>query len=281
VIAGTTRTVGLIGDPVAHSLSPRMQNAAFAAAGLDWVYVPLHVQPAALASALRGLAALGFSGANVTIPHKLAACEICDELSQVATRGGSVNTVIVREDGTLFGTSTDGFAVTSSVEPEGADVLLLGAGGAGQALAAAFVDAGIASLSISSAERAEELADFVRALEPGLDVRVLDWPPSAEEAKIVVNATPIKDELPVPPRAGQQVVDLAYKPDGSPTALIAAARREGCPVVVDGLEVLVRQGAASFEHWTGVEAPIDVMRSAIRPEKPFRMERRSPGEIGF
>ena len=281
MIAGTTRTVGLIGDPVAHSLSPRMQNAAFAAAGLDWVYVPLHVQPAALASALRGLAALGFSGANVTIPHKLAACEICDELSQVATRGGSVNTVIVREDGTLFGTSTDGFAVTSSVEPEGADVLLLGAGGAGQALAAAFVDAGIASLSISSAERAEELADFVRALEPGLDVRVLDWPPSAEEAKIVVNATPIKDELPVPPRAGQQVIDLAYKPDGSPTALIAAARREGCPVVVDGLEVLVRQGAASFEHWTGVEAPIDVMRSAIRPEKPFRMERRSPGEIGF
>ena len=281
MIAGTTRTVGLIGDPVAHSLSPRMQNAAFAAAGLDWVYVPLHVQPAALASALRGLAALGFSGANVTIPHKLAACEICDALSQVATRGGSVNTVIVREDGTLFGTSTDGFAVTSSVEPEGADVLLLGAGGAGQALAAAFVDAGIASLSISSAERAEELADFVRALEPGLDVRVLDWPPSAEEAKIVVNATPIKDELPVPPRAGQQVVDLAYKPDGSPTALIAAARREGCPVVVDGLEVLVRQGAASFEHWTGVEAPIDVMRSAIRPEKPFRMERRSPGEIGF
>jgi shikimate 5-dehydrogenase len=112
-------------------------------------------------------------------------------------------------------------------------------------------------------------------------VRVLDWPPSAEEAKIVVNATPIKDELPVPPRAAQQVVDLAYKPDGSHTALIAAARDAGCEIVVDGLEVLVRQGAASFEHWTGIEAPIDVMRSAIRPEKPFRMERRSPGEIGF
>jgi shikimate dehydrogenase len=281
VIAGTTRLVGLIGDPVAHSLSPRMQNAAFEAAGLDWVYVPLHVQPAALAAALRGLAALGFTGANVTIPHKLAACELCDELSQVASRGGSVNTVIVREDGTLFGTSTDGFAVTSAVEPKGADVLLLGAGGAAQALAAAFVDGGIASLSISSAERAEELAAFVRELAPELEVRVLDWPPSAEEAKIVVNATPIKDELPVPPRAAQQVVDLAYKPDGSHTALIAAARDAGCEIVVDGLEVLVRQGAASFEHWTGIEAPIDVMRSAIRPEKPFRMERRSPGEIGF
>ena len=281
MIAGTTKLVGLIGDPVAHSLSPRMQNDAFEAAGLDWVYVPLHVQPAALAEALRGLAALGFSGVNVTIPHKLAACQLCDELSEVAARGGSVNTLIVREDGTLFGTSTDGFAVTSAVEPEGADVLLLGAGGAGQALAAAFVDAGIASLAISSAERAEELAAFVHELEPGLAVRVLDWPPSAEEAKIIVNATPIKDELPVPPRSGQQVVDLAYKPDGSPTALIEAARLADCPVVVDGLEVLVRQGAASFEHWTGIEAPIDVMRSAVRPEKPFRMRRRSPGEIGF
>ncbi len=266
VITGTTRLVGLIGDPVAHSLSPRMQNAAFEACGLDWVYVPLHVQPEALGEALRGLSALGFSGANVTIPHKLAACRVCDELSQIATRGGSVNTVIVREDGSLFGTSTDGFAVTSAVEPRGADVLLLGAGGAGQALAAAFVDEGIASLSISSAERAEELAAFVRRLAPELQVRVLEWPPSGEEAQIVVNATPIKNELPVPPRSDQQVVDLAYRPDGSPTALIAAARQAGCRITVDGLEVLVRQGAASFEHWTGIEAPIDVMRSAIRPE---------------
>ncbi|MHB8059266.1 MAG: shikimate dehydrogenase family protein [Gaiellaceae bacterium] len=265
MIAGSTRLVGLIGDPVAHSLSPRMQNAAFEACGLDWAYVPLHVQPAALADALRGLSALGFSGANVTIPHKLAACELCDDLSEVAARGSSVNTVVVREDGTLFGTSTDGFAVTSAVEPAGANVLMLGAGGAAQALAAALVDAGIASLAISSAERTEELAAFVRALEPGLEVRELAWPPSGKEAQVVINATPIKDELPVPPRADQQVVDLAYKPDGSSTALIAAARQAGCPTVVDGLEVLVRQGAASFEHWTGIEAPIDVMRDAIRP----------------
>jgi shikimate dehydrogenase len=267
VIAGTTRLVGLIGDPVAHSLSPRMQNAAFEACGLDWAYVPLHVQPAALADALCGLAALGFSGANVTIPHKLATCQLCDELSAVARRARSVNTIIVREDGTLFGTSTDGLAVTSAVEPQGADVLLLGAGGAAQALAAAFVDVDIASLSISSAERTEELAAFVRGLAPELVVRELDWPPGGEEAKIIVNATPIKDELPVPPRADQRVVDLAYKPDGSPTALIAAATQAGCPTVVDGLEVLVRQGAASFEHWTGIEAPIDVMRSAIRPQR--------------
>ncbi len=266
MIAGSTRLVGLIGDPVAHSLSPRMQNAAFEARGLDWAYVPLHVQPAALADALRGLAALGFVGANVTIPHKLAACELCEELSPIAARGGSVNTVVVREDGTLFGTSTDGFAVTSAVEPEGAKVLMLGAGGAAQALAAALVDAGIASLAISSAERTEELAAFVRALAPELEVRELAWPPSGEEVGIIINATPIKDELPVPPRAGQQVVDLAYKPDRAATALIAAARAAGCKTVVDGLEVLLRQGAASFEQWTGIEAPIDVMRAALRSE---------------
>ncbi|MGD0166285.1 MAG: shikimate dehydrogenase [Gaiellaceae bacterium] len=266
MITGTTRLVGLIGDPVAHSLSPPMQNAAFAACGLDWVYVPLHVQPGRLEAALRGLTALGFAGCNVTIPHKLAACELCDELSHVARRAGSVNTVVVREDGTLFGTSTDGFAVTSAVESEGADVLLLGAGGAAQALAAAFLDAGIASLSISSAERTEELASYVRKLAPGLEVRELGWPPSGEGMKVVVNATPIKDELPVPPRADQLIVDLAYKPDGSPTALIAAARQAGCPTVVDGLEVLVRQGAAAFQQWTGIEAPIEVMRAAVRPE---------------
>ena len=263
MIAGTTRLVGLIGDPVAHSLSPRMQNAAFAECGLDWVYVPLHVKPSELENAFRGLAALGFAGVNVTIPHKLVAVRLCDELSELALRGGSVNTVVVREDGSLFGTSTDGLAVTSAVACEGADVLLLGAGGAAQALAAAFVDAGIASLSISSAERAEELAAYVRELAPELEVRELGWPPSGEGMKIIVNATPIKDELPVPPRADQRIVDLAYKPDGSPTALIAAARQARCQEVVDGLEVLVRQGAAAFEHWTGIEAPIEVMRSAI------------------
>jgi shikimate dehydrogenase len=266
VIAGTTRLVGLIGDPVAHSLSPRMQNVAFAERGLDWVYVPLHVEPARLEDAFRGLAALGFAGVNVTIPHKLAAVGLCDELSELALRAGSVNTVVVREDSSLFGTSTDGFAVTSAVECEGADVLLLGAGGAAQALAAAFIDAGIASLSISSAERSEELAAYVRELAPGLEVRELGWPPSGEGMKIIVNATPVKEELPVPPQAAQSVVDLAYKADGTPTRLIAAAREAGCPEVVDGLEILVRQGAASFEHWTGIEAPIEVMRAAIRPE---------------
>jgi shikimate dehydrogenase len=266
VISGATRLVGLIGDPVAHSLSPRMQNAAFRECGLDWVYVPLHVRAEALADAIRGLPALGFAGCNVTIPHKLTVCELCDRLSSISARGGSVNTIVVEGDGRLFGTSTDGLAVTSASEPGGEDVLMLGAGGAAQALAAAFVDVGIGSLSISSAERTEELAAFVRALAPGLEVRELDWPPSGERAEVLVNATPIKNDLPVPPRPDQKVVDLAYKPDGSPTALIEAARKAGCPLIVDGLEVLVRQGAASFEEWTGIKAPIEVMRAAVRSQ---------------
>ena len=266
LIAGTTRLVGLIGDPVSHSLSPRMQNAAFKECGLDWVYVAMPVKAVELADAFRGLVALGFAGANVTIPHKLAAVELCHELSRVARRAGSVNTVVVREDGSLFGTSTDGFAVTSAVEPLGADVLLLGAGGAAQALAAALADAGIRSLSISSAERADVLVAYMSETWPELEVRELAWPPAGDKATIIVNATPIRSELPVPPRAGQQVVDLAYSADGAPTALVAAARQAGCATVVDGLEVLVRQGAAAFEHWTQITAPIDVMRAAIRPE---------------
>jgi shikimate dehydrogenase len=265
MIAGTTRLVGLIGDPVDHSLSPRMQNAAFAASGLDWTYVPLPVAAPRLADALRGLIALGFAGCNVTIPHKLAAVGLCDELDPVAERAGSVNTVVVREDGTLFGTSTDGEAVAGALESEGADVLLLGAGGAAQAVAAALADAGIRSLAIASAERTEILAAYLRGIWPELEVRELDWPPPAEGAAILVNATPVKDELPVSPLAGQQVADLAYNADGKPTALVAAARSMGCPTVVDGLEVLVRQGAAAFRCWTGIEAPIEIMRSAIRP----------------
>ena len=264
MIEGTTRLAGVIGDPVSHSLSPRIHNAAFVALGLDWAYVPLHVEAEALPAAFAGLAALGFVGANVTIPHKLAAVSLCDELDPVAERAGSVNTVVVRADGTLFGTSTDGRAVVSGIEPEGADVLLLGAGGAAQAVAAALVDAGIRSLAISSAERTEALAEVVRALAPELEVSELAWPPASEQAQIIVNATPIKDEVPVALRAAQQIVDLPYNPDGAPTALVTAARETGCEIVVEGLEVLVRQGAAAFAYWTGQEAPIEVMRTAVR-----------------
>ena len=134
-IRGTTTLVGLLGWPTSHSLSPRMQNAGFAALGLDWAYVPLPTPPELLGDAVRGLVATGFAGANVTIPHKQAVLGLCDELDDVATRGGSVNTLVIRE-GEVLGSSTDGLAVTSQLEAKGLRALVLGAGGASRAVAA-------------------------------------------------------------------------------------------------------------------------------------------------
>lgn len=265
MLSGETRLVGLIGNPVSHSLSPRMQNAAFAARGLDWAYVPLPVADHAVEPAVAGLVALGFAGANVTIPHKTRVVAFCDELDEVAERAGSVNTLVVRE-GRVLGSSTDGEAVTGAIEVEGARVLLLGAGGAAQAVAVALADAGAASLTLAARrpDAAHGLAGRLRSLARRREVEVAEVWPSREDADVVVNCTPVRDELLVAPRAGQTVVDLAYRPDGAPTALVAAAQEAGCAAVVDGLEVLVRQGAASFERWTGVAAPLAVMRAAVR-----------------
>jgi shikimate dehydrogenase len=264
-IGGATRLVGLIGDPVEHSLSPLMQNAAFAAVALDWSYVPLIVKREGLEEAVAGLEALGFAGANVTIPHKTAVVGYCDELDEVAARAGSVNTLVVR-DGRVLGSSTDGPAVAGLVEAEGARVLVLGAGGGAQAVATSLGDAGAESITVAArdGERAHALAARLRTLFPDSEISAeSDWPPSDREATLVVNATPIRDEALIDLSPGQQVVDLAYRHDGSDTALVAAARQAGCEHIVDGLEVLIGQGAASFERWTGIEAPVPVMRAAL------------------
>ncbi len=266
MLTAATRLVGLIGWPVSHSLSPRMQNAAFAARALDWAYVPLPVEPARLEDAVAGLVGLGFAGANVTIPHKTGVLAFCDELDEEVQRSGSANTLVVR-DGRVHASTTDGLAVVGGVEPRGARVLLLGAGGAAQAAAAALAGAGAAAFTIAgrSPERSHALAARMLTVFHGLELTVEErWPPVATDATLVVNATPVRDEALVELSPSQQVVDLAYRPDGSPTALVEAARAAGCPVVVDGLEVLVRQGAASFERWTGVPAPVEVMRAALR-----------------
>ena len=230
MITGRTRLVALLGQPVAESLSPRMQNAAFAAAGLDWTYVACEVAPAGLAQAVRGLAALGFAGANVTIPHKQAVAALCDEPD-----GSSVNTLVFR-DGRILGFNTDR-QIVAGIKAE--RVCLIGAGGAAEALRPA-------------------LSGQVRTFS-----RRGDWPPEAGDADLIVNATPVREEMLVEPQAGQTVVDLAYYGDGGETALVAAARAAGAEVV-DGLEALVRQGAASFELWTDMRAPVDAMRAAVR-----------------
>lgn len=241
-IRGTTTLVGLLGWPTEHSLSPRMQNAGFAALGLDWAYVPLPTPPERLGDAVRGLVATGFAGANVTIPHKQAVAGLCDELDEVAARAGSVNTLLV-SDGRVLGSSTDGGAVSSQVDARGRRVLLLGTGGAAKAVAGALEDAGAEVVVVGR--------------------RDAGWPPAGDGYDVLVNATPVKDAVLVMPRAEQQVVDLAYRADGSPTALIAAARDAGCSHCVDGLDVLIAQGAASFERWTGRPAPLQAMRHAL------------------
>jgi shikimate dehydrogenase len=224
VISGETRLVGLLGDPVSASLSPLMQNAAFAARGLDWAYLPLPVAAEALEDAVRGLVALGFAGANVTTPHKVAVAEL------VETDAPSVNTLVVR-DGKIFGFSTDA-AILEGLEFRQAAIL--GDGGAATAFAEALPG-------------------------PRRFSRRGQWPPDVADADVVVNATSERDEVLAALGSGQTLVDLPYPRTATARAAEAAGAR-----VIDGLEVLVAQGAASFELWTGVPAPVGVMRAAVR-----------------
>lgn len=221
-----TTHVGLLGHPVAQSLSPRMQNAAFAVRGLDWEYTAHDVDDAL--EGVKALRELGFVGANVTIPHKQAVVAACDEAD-----GDAVNTLLFR-DGRVLGFNTDK-EILAGIDAVRACVI--GAGGAARTLAPSLP------------------ADTRYYSRSG------EWPPDATGCDLIVNATPLRDAVLVELDRGQTVVDLAYGPEE--TALVAAARAAGCDVI-DGLEALVRQGAASFRLWTGLEPPLEVMRSAVR-----------------
>ena len=220
-----TTHIALLGHPVSHSLSPRMQNAAFEAAGLDWRYAAFDVEDPA--AAIAALQVLGFAGANVTIPHKRAAAAVCDE-----AEGEAVNTLVFR-DGRVLGFNTDQ-EILAGIDARQA--CLIGGGGAALALGPALP---------------ADTRVFTRSGE---------WPPDATGCDLVVNATPVMDDVLVELEPAMTVVDLVY--GGSDTALVAAARALGC-MVIDGREALVRQGAASFRIWTGVEAPVDVMRTSL------------------
>ena len=218
--------VALLGGPVAHSLSPHMQNAAFAATGLDWRYDAFDVDD--VIAAVAALRTLGFAGANVTIPYKEQVVAACDEAD-----GDAVNTLVFR-DGRVRGFNTDK-EILAGIDATRACVI--GGGGAAKALAPGLP------------------ADTRRFTRRG------DWPPDATGCDLIVNATPVRDEVFVHLSSDQTVVDLAYGPDE--TALVTAARAAGC-TVVDGREALVRQGAASFRIWTGLEPPVEAMRAAVR-----------------
>lgn len=284
-ITGRTRLCGILGYPLDHSLSPPMHNAAFAALGLDWAYVPWRVAPDRLGEALRGLRALAnFAGANVTVPHKEAILPHLDGLTAEARAVGAVNT-IVREAERLTGHTTDGAGLLADLaealafRPREARIVIVGAGGAARSAAFALAAAGARCLAIlnRSDDRARALAaDVGRATSA---VEAVAYPlrrfPADQilgSADLVLNATSVGlhagDPSPLdlaPCRPSTAVYDLVYNP--SETGFLREARARGLRAA-NGLGMLVHQGAAAFALWTGRPAPMGVMRRALAAETP-------------
>jgi shikimate dehydrogenase len=264
MITGATRVVAIIGDPVGHSRSPAMHNAAFDALGLDWVYVAFPVPRGQGAAAVQAVATLGLAGLNVTMPHKADAAAACDDLSSEAAALGAVNTV-VNMDGTLAGHSTDGDGFLRALDDEGITVagrraVVLGSGGAGRAITHAL---GRVGAHVTVAARRPEAARSAAALAPG-GVAVGVDELAVESFDVVVNATPLGMEGQPPPfdtdrlHAGQFVFDTVYPVE---TPLLREARARGLRAA-GGLDMLVHQGALSFSLWTGVAPPLELMRAA-------------------
>lgn len=277
ILTGHARLAGVLGWPVSHSRSPRLHGFWLDRHGVDGAYLPLPVHPDRFASAVRALVDLGFRGANVTIPHKQAAFDVCDAVDRTAARAGAVNTFVFR-DGRIEGSNTDGFGFLESLRDQAprwrADAgpaVLLGAGGAARAIAAALLDAGCPRVTLvnRTAARAEALA---RDLGGAIDVA--DRPP-LDGAALLVNTTalgmqgqpPLMFDIAALP-ASALVADIVYVPLETP--LLAAARARGL-VAVDGLGMLLHQARPGFEAWFGIEPRVDAaLRDAIAADIPPR-----------
>jgi len=271
--------LGIIGHPVRSSLSPAMQQAALRRLKLDARYQAFEIAPGQVPAVLRALPALGFWGINVTIPYKEKVVTLLDEVDAEAGAIGAVNTIVVRE-GRLLGYNTDaeGFRLALEIEGRtglpGARVLVVGAGGAARAVAFACLTRGCRSLLIAnrSVARARSLCRALRVNFPAADVEAVtdggpDWAGLVEAASVIVNTTPLGsgpgDPLPVPRetlRRGQTVMDIVCRPRHTP--LLIAAEAAGARTV-DGLQMLLHQGALAFRLWTRREAPLTVMRRAL------------------
>ena len=280
MIDGQTQLVGLIGFPTRHSLSPAMHNAAFRALKLNWSYVPLPVQPGRIKDAILGLSALGFRGANVTIPYKQAVIPFLHELSPESRKIGAVNTIIVEKSGSLVGHNTDPFGFITSLHEAGFDsqgkqAIVIGAGGAARAVVHALLRVETKRITVFNRDP-DRAGDLVAAFaderlhnaELNPDVIIKE----ARDAHLLVNTTPVgmwpdvdnsiwPDNVPIPRHL--TVFDLVYNP--VETRLLQQAR-EGGAQAVSGIEMLIHQGAAAFELWTGSKAPIATMRGALKEE---------------
>jgi shikimate dehydrogenase len=276
-VSGKTRVYGVIGDPIEHTLSPTLQNAAFQAAQLDCKFLAFQVKPDQVGNAMAGMRALGISGLNVTMPHKNAVINHLDEIDPTAKQLNAVNT-IKNEDGKLFGYNTDGTGAfkalrENGVEVKGKTVVLMGAGGAARAIAFALAkEASEFNIVNRSLQPAAELAN---QLKLNFDAKVFVYTLSPftvkanlAEADVLINATSVG----MNPNANQTLIPSKYlKPDLAvmdivynplQTKLAKAAKRAGAKVI-SGVEMLLFQGAASFEIWTGKKAPVEVMRKAV------------------
>ena len=281
-ISGKTKVCGLIGNPVEHSLSPCFQNAAFQHLGLDYVYVVFTVKKEHLHSAVQGMRSFGIRGLNVTMPHKIDVIKYLDELDKTAESIGSVNTIL-NKNGRLIGYTTDGMGALKALkyhgtDPSGKKIVVLGAGGASRSVSFALAKEARELVVLNrTLKRAENLVNNLSCMsENAAETRAgkLDdenVKKELEDADILVNATPVgmrpnTDVTPVNPRLlhpSLTVFDLVYNP--LETRLLSEAKKKGAKTV-NGLTMLVFQGAISFEIWTGVEPPIKVMMDAALRE---------------
>jgi shikimate dehydrogenase len=275
-ISGKTRVCGVIGEPIEHSLSPIIHNAAFQAVGLDYAFLAFRVKPAEVEAAVNGVRALNIRGLNITMPHKTAIINHLDRVDLSAQIVNSVNTVLNKEN-LLFGFNTDGVGAVKAlkengVELKGRKVLLLGAGGAARAIAYALAkEADELAVLNRTVKQAQAMA---RVLEKSFNKKIAagslspnDVETNIRDSDILINATsvgmkPKPDESPVAAkmlRRNMAVMDIVYNP--LETQLARDAKAAGAEVI-SGVEMLIYQGAASFEIWTGKSAPVEVMRQA-------------------
>ncbi len=272
---------GVFGDPVEGNPTGVMEEAAYEAAGLNYRYITMKVTPADFPDAMKAVRALHMKGVNLTMPHKITVLPYLDELSEAAAIIGAVNTIVVREDGSLFGENTDGKGFVEALarhgeRPAGKNIVILGAGGAARAIAVECALAGAALITVvnRTASKAEGLADLIRE-KTNASASTLAWTPGIaipDGTDILINATCVglgDDRANKPDIAydsvkpGMTVSDVVFNP--SDTLFLQEARERGAKTV-NGLGMLACQGARNFTLWTGAEAPLDVMIEKLKSE---------------
>ena len=278
-ITGQTKIVGIIGDPIKHSRSPLIHNAAIAALGLDYVYVPFYVQSDSLGAAIEGFKATNVDGINVTIPHKQKVMAYLDEIAREATLIGAVNTLIFK-DGAIIGENTDAPGFLQAMQEDGLDVpqggsaVIIGAGGSARAIVVALALAGVRTICITNrtvsraVALATDLSEKTGISIYGIGLDDSQLPHAVRTSQLIVNTASTSMDVSHPLLIDPEwlepqsiVYDIVYTPPE--TRLLQAAAEKDCHTI-GGLGMLVHQGAIAFEKWTGVNPPVEIMRQALQ-----------------